>query len=227
MNLTKIISAAGIVLITITSAFAQQSFEGEAEFSLTITGLPREVPAAGLLPKKLTIHVKNETNRMKMDGGLFTDVLSKPNEPSYLLVHDDKIAYSLPEVKEENNSKDKVKVTPTGEYATIVGYKARKYLIETNEGGKIAKSTVWATNEFKTPIKFGDTQGFFPKGFEGFPLKIEGTYDEMTIIIEAIKVKPKKLNDSLFEVPESYKVEEFDVAAMQMKMMQKMMNQMK
>jgi len=207
-------------LISLSSAWAQSTFEGTIAYSFKLTGDMAE-QVASFMPTGYTIKTKGNNSLVAMEGGMMaamgTILHDGAADVTYMLDKTNKKALKMK--ADKNEVEPEVKVTKEAEVVEIAGYRCQKYkVIMTTDEGSVTQY-IWAASDLKvTPSKSGsgNMSGIsFIKGIDGAPLKIVSTQEQLgTMIITATKVTPENLDASLFRVPEGYKVEDFDPAKM-------------
>lgn len=166
-----------------------------------------------MMPKSVVNHVKNGNSLSKVVGGAFeTETLYlKDGNKSYTIDRKNK-TYTLHTPAAED-AKHAYKVTKTEEFATILAYKCRKFLVESAEGKEKVIYHVWATPDFKeldakqfSKMRVGNAAntGFMEK-IEGVPLKMQASLPQGKMTMEVTEIKKETLDDALFQLPEGFK----------------------
>ncbi len=193
-------------------AIGAQTFEGVIKFSMEYKGdnaaqLTQMAPAANV------ITIKGNNAKVVMEGGVMSsmigDVVNKGDEKTtYFVQAASKTVYKVKsdENKKDDDDKD-VTVTKEKSTAKILGYTCQKYKVVTKNG----TNYVWATKD----VDLGgvDYRGKVTyKGVEGMIMKQEMNISQdgqsMTIIMTAIQLEKKSVNDSEFTIPSDYTVKE-------------------
>ncbi len=210
------------IFLVFTWSLYAQGFEGIIEYKIEVKGAMAEA-MKGMMPTKSTMYVKGDKVKFVTEGGAITALgganqyIVKDNK-MYMINSVNKTAQVMDLNQAEQMQKeqeDKVKVTPLNEWETIAGYKCRKYkaVIKHPTMGEIVQ-WVWATPDIQLKLS-GEAAKHINqmKGVDGVVLK---TIQEMpamgiTSITEATKVTKKSLDDSIFEIPKDYKVEQLNL----------------
>lgn len=197
----RILLSASLVLAA--SALSAKSFEGVATYKV----LGKDGSEG---PKEMQFSIKgdkfrSDMNQGKHQGSMIMNMKSKemitvmPEKKSYLVM---KMDGKMPK---RDKAKKAGKLVKTGKTETIAGYKAEEWVLEGSE----KKTSIWGTKDLGGWAFSGGPKGpgsdleipaeFKDGGF--FMLRVVG---EKGGGIEATKVEPKTLDDSLFEVPAGY-----------------------
>ncbi len=106
-----------------------------------------------------------------------------------------------------------VKITKTGETATILNYPCTKYIAESKVQGQPVQQIFWTTKEIKgldmkslARQRMGNNKNalFYDK-IEGVPLKIEMKQAQMGMVMEVVEIKKQSLPASDFAIPTGFK----------------------
>ncbi|HRW98570.1 MAG TPA: DUF4412 domain-containing protein [Cyclobacteriaceae bacterium] len=166
-----------------------------------------------MMPKGMTVKVKNRNTLTKMDGGMLAGEILYLNEKdvTYHIDRENK-TYSVMGKGDDSDREMKGKVTATSESAKIQGYNCKKYIVELEEGGKSITQTVWATTEIKgLDMNSFSNQGVkgrkptFYREIDGVPLKMEMSMPEMDMTMEVTGIKKQSLSAGDFVVPPGFK----------------------
>jgi len=171
-----------------------------------------------MIPKGLTVKIKNQNSLTKMEGGMFASEILSLNDKAktYSLDRANK-TYSVlnaPDEKEKTTKDADVKVTKTSETAKVLNYNCTKYIVDiTSAGGTKMTQYIWATTEIKdfdlkslAKQRFGKGgQRMFYESIDGVPLKIEMRMAEANMSMEATGIKKEALNASDFVIPADFK----------------------
>jgi hypothetical protein len=165
-----------------------------------------------MVPKNMEMKFKNYNSLVKVNANAFkTEVLYlKEKDQSYSIDRDAK-TYSV--IQNTSPGISNYKVTKTEEFATILGFKARKFVAEGVEQGQKVTIEIWATTDIKDidqkqilKFKFNQTtNGTFIENIEGFPLKIQMSFNIGKMLMEAVSLKREGLASSVFEIPVGFK----------------------
>lgn len=165
-----------------------------------------------MMPKGMTVRVKNKNTLSKMDGGMMAGEILYINERdvTYHIDRESK-TYSVMSKGGDSDRAMKGKVTATSESMKIQGYNCKKYIVELEEGGKSMTQTVWATSEIKgLDMKSFSNQGVkgkkpaFYSEIDGVPLKMEMTMPEMDMTMEVTEIKKQTLPANDFVLPSGF-----------------------
>jgi hypothetical protein len=162
------------------------------------------------LPEKMVTKVKGKNTATMMNE---TNVILYRGDVSktWSLDTKQKTYYEI-DNSETDDVNPKIKVTKTGETATINGYKCTKYIIVVEDAANSGLSQwLWATTDIKD-IDLALFRGsgnqnvnWFYKDVQGFPVKVEMKTPQGSITMELTELKRTKLPDSDFQIPPDYK----------------------
>jgi hypothetical protein len=168
---------------------------------------------SSMLPKSLTIKIKDQNTLTKMDGGMManTEVLYlKGKNITYKLDRSAK-TYSIMSASDTMRMQN-VKITKTAETTKILGYPCTKYIAESTMQGRPMQQIFWATTAIKdldfksmSRQRLQGQQAMFYEKIDGVPLKIEMKSEQFGMIMEATELKKQSLPASDFVVPTDYK----------------------
>jgi len=165
-----------------------------------------------IAPKSIEIKIKGTNSLTKIQGGMMdSEVLSLGSMNKSYTLNRTKKTYTT-NSHETNNESDKYKITKTEEFATIIGYKSRKYIVENIEKGQKTNFMVWTTTEIKdmstkqfSKMNVGGKSGSFIEKLEGIPMKMEVIMPgQGTMNMEVSAIKKEALAASLFELPAGF-----------------------
>lgn len=166
-----------------------------------------------MIPKGMVVKIKGKNSISHMDGGMMTgDILRlSDKDQSYYIDRDKKTYYVMNAGSSSGKKQEEAKVTKTSETASILGYTCTKYLAEITERGKTITQSIWATTEISGLDfnHFGNSQmsggrNVSYAGIEGVPLKVEVDTPEAKMVMEAVEIKPGKIDDAEFVLPADY-----------------------
>jgi len=169
---------------------------------------------SSMMPKSMTIEVKNQNTLTKMEGGMmYGEILYlKDKNHSVHLNRESKTYTIYSSAAPSTAAMPKSKVTKTSETAKILNYTATKYIVETIEGGKTMTNTVWATIEIKdlnlssmSGQRISSGRQMSLEGIDGVPLRMEMSTPEMKMTMEAVEIKKQILPAANFIIPSDYK----------------------
>ena len=203
-----------------------EEFEGKVTFSFTYSGADMSTYDA-YLQKSSVYYFKGKDVRFEVVGGMAS--LMGP----ILMDGDDRIAYTINDAKKTAFIMDRdtadnqtietdpnIQITSMNITELILGYNCTKYQIKDKAKG--TTMYVWLTTELdliNPEIHGGALTGIFFPGTQGVMLKMESTIQmangERVIATQtATEILNVPQDASSFEIPASYKIKEFDPAAM-------------
>lgn len=225
----KRIYLAIILSLLSTGALFSQNFNGHIQFELDYKGSGVEQFKA-MMPNSYDYFFLNGDMMMRINGGMAAAMMGdfivygKAGE-AYMVKHSESKAYKMnadDAKKSDTGEKADVKVEDTGETVEILGYTCKKYKVTSTSGDGAGQSQyLYATEELKIskPKKasdLGSTGSMFSDKVKGFPLKVEMTMNQagmtITMIMTAVKIDDSKPDKGLFEIPDSYKIADFNPA---------------
>ena len=166
----------------------------------------------GMMPKGMEIKIKgNNSHTMVLGGAMETEVLYLgANDKSYHLDRANK-TYTVSE-GEKGDGVAKYTITKTEEFANVLGFKCRKYIVETAEHGQKINNFVWTTTEIKdidvkqmSKMKINGKSGSFMEKLEGVPMKMQMVVPgQGSMNMEVTSVKNESLAASLFQMPAGF-----------------------
>lgn len=196
---------------------AQQS---TVVFRLKITGEMADL-LGPMMPQKLIVRSDGGNARITLEGGMAASMMGdilylEKKDETYMLRDKEKIAYKMP-----NNSdvgEVKPEVTPLGD-ENINGYNCRKYkvVLKTEEGS--IEQTMWTSTDIRLPkpkrnTTGGSGAGLFLQEIEGYPVKVEQSLQRVGLqlrqTIELDRYDTQPLDSALFQIPENFKIKDFD-----------------
>lgn len=208
------------VLLASSQLFAQTN-EGEIKFSISYEGKDVEQLKA-MLPSAYHMWFKNGNTKMVTEGGMqaamIGDIISKSNEGFIYFVNSNTKTVNKVKQEEQKQSDVKPEVVKEKGTAVILGHTCQKYkvTIKGKDGSSDLVNYVWAAEDIdikgtSTKSKFGAGQFMF-EGIKGFPLKIELNMNQagmtMKMVLTAVSLNLKGIDDAVFNIPSDYKVEE-------------------
>lgn len=216
MNPLLRLLAVGTLLLTSTTAFAAASFEGKVTLAMT---------AEKGRTQDLNYSIKGQKARMEMkaEGQQVVAITDLEKLESIMLMPDQKMYMVIPlkQAVEKANAKANDKesdVEITGRTETILGYKCSEVLVK----DKNSVTEVWMAEGLGAFTGLGSGGGGGPFGGKksanaakweevmkdkgGFPLRVVSrtAKGKETFKMEATKIEPGPLSDSLFAPPSDY-----------------------
>jgi len=171
---------------------------------------------SSMMPKSLTIKIKDQNTLTKMDGGMManTEILFLKNKNTTYKIDREAKTYSVMS-SSDTMKLSNVKITKTSETTKILGYTCTKYIAESTVQGRPVHQMFWATTAIKdldfrsmSRQRFGQgQQTMFYEKIEGVPLKIEMKSDQFGMTMEVVELKKQSLPASDFTVPKDYKAQ--------------------
>ena len=165
-----------------------------------------------MMPKGMTVKIKGTNLSTMMEGGTVDgmEMLHRDGQPAVRINRKDKTYSKIPEAPE--GKQPEVTVVKTSETAKIVGYTCQKYQVTIKDQGQSITQFMWTTSEIKdvdmkAMARQRNTQGrpIFYEKVEGFPLRIEVSVPQGSVMMEVQELKREKLLDSQFSIPEGFK----------------------
>ncbi|MGY6561551.1 MAG: DUF4412 domain-containing protein, partial [Luteibaculaceae bacterium] len=187
------------ILLTTQIGIAQ-NFVGVIDYQITYENLPEEAKGMeSMLPKEVKFFGSGQQARMEMDNAMMgkqVTLIDNKKRTAVQLVDlmGQKIAVMANFDDEAEAAKPKI--TYLDETKTIAGYLCKKAIIEDPEGE--GKMEVFYTE------KIQNFQSDQFQGIKGMPLEYEVEAMGFKMKFSAQKVEAKKLEASLFEIPEGY-----------------------
>ena len=196
----KIISTVTVLFLLSSFVFAQD-FEGRITFNVSTSQTQQ--------PQTMKYYLKDKLVRMEVS-----------QMPGYILVKDSMMTVVMPMQKMfmqmSMKSNKQIQASPdeflkdtkphvTGNTKEILGYKCEEYVVKDSNG----TATVWGTEEFTNFPGFdGSGKDAFAEALgkkNFFPMIIEADQKGVHVKMEVTEIKPEKLNENLFKIPEGYK----------------------
>lgn len=194
---------------------AQKTFNGAITYDIQLTGENADQYGA-LMPNSYEYQFLGSDVRMLIHGGMMEmmmgEFLVKGDKGiTYIIKRADGIAYKF----EGENTTAQPVITKMDETISIIGYDCIKYKVVSpgTEGSEETVQYIWATkgiNIKKPKSSQGGAGTIFIPGLDGFPLKIMGEVQGMTMVYTASKIEAKKLKKSDFTVPKNFKIEPYN-----------------
>ncbi len=195
-----------------------QDFEGTIQFNVKISGEEFDRYSKAF-PEAIQLKIKGHNMRGKTTGGQITSLMSGfifdgDHKTAYVISDAFQTAFKLKSADFEGDSQEhatKFDITNTGEKETIAGYECTKYIAK--EEGKNTVINIWTTDQFTIakPTNLANLTGnIFLEGVEGFPLKAITVQNNTTMLVEVADVRKEPVDNSSFEIPSGYRVQDFD-----------------
>jgi hypothetical protein len=195
----------------------EQNPQMKAQMEKTLEMMKSGGGMESMMPKKITIKIKDQKSLTTMEGGAMADneVLYLKSKGQTINLDRKRKTYSISKEQIESvvdEHSPEVKVTKTMEKVKVLGYTCTKYFVESTIEGKATKQDMWATTEIKD-IDFksitsqsGSKQvALFYKEIEGVVLKMDMKTPEMHMTMEATEIKRGTLPKNDFIVPSDFK----------------------
>lgn len=214
----------GLLAVLQTFAWAGNGdFEGNITFGINLEGTGTDILKA-MLPSNYVYVIKNNQMLFRMEGGMvggmIGDVLINANDGNnYMLKHKENTAYRVESESSGNDAMPEgISVVALDETQSILGYTCNKYKVTITKDGETVEQYLWATTDIKISgqdvVSSSLSGNIFFNGVKGFPLKVESTINKMGLsfkmIMTATSINLNTVDKSVFALPSSYKVKDFD-----------------
>ena len=216
----KIIHMKKIALLFLSILFfatysiqAQKSFSGEIRFQIKIEGTDDPNLLSSVESRVIDISILGNKSKtvQKDEMASATIIWDGDKETSAFVIEITGMGkyykkWNTEQWKEKNKFNE-FSFSYVDEYKTICGYKCQKVVVMTTnlEDDSTTETTIYVSKEIGTPKLNGDKY----VGLEGYPLiqmePIKQYCDECFVVIEAIKITPKKIKDVDFLLPDDAK----------------------
>lgn len=173
---------------------------------------------SSMIPKGMTIEIKNKNSLTKMEGGAFTnEILHLTDKDQTYSIDRKNKTYSLfnaPASDKKDQTEPTVKVTKTSETMKILGYNCTKYVVEYTERGQTMTQNIWTTTDIKDidykamakqSASAGRNQHMYFDKVDGVPMRVEIKTPEANVVMEVADIKRESLPASDFALPADYK----------------------
>lgn len=167
-----------------------------------------------LVPTGMILKVKDGNTLTKMEGGPgagMETLTLKAKKESYLINRESKTYTPLSHATEKPERAPQVTVKKTTETQKILSYTCTKVLVTVTENGQTHNQIFWTTNQIKgldskslEDYNIGKTEAAYYKELDGFPLKMEMTTPQGTMVMEATEVKRQSLPAAEFQIPTGF-----------------------
>lgn len=213
------------LFISSLKTYSSSYFEGIIEYSVTFNGEDAELMSAFMFSGYIFHFGKNGV-KMEMQGGMSymfgPFVTNYLDEKTYMLMEDERVAYEVEDEQDEvTSSTDDKKINGPKDVKApliedmhskekILGYSTSKFKVTTYEDEEPLVLYYWMTEDILVK-QVGQQMGVAVSldGLTGFPLKIEGEFDGITMVQSVTSIKKEKLADGLFTVPADYEIKPF------------------
>jgi GLPGLI family protein len=209
----KTISSKFVVLTIISfvigySAKAQskKAFEGTIVYSLNFDDAGLDPASVAMLQgREMVISIKGDKSRVDMDMGIMKTSTIADNKTGTAITLMDMMGQKMAiKMTKEEIEKQRAEIkAPTIKYTDetkeIAGYKCKKAIAVTEEGDEL---TIYYTDEIPNGNSAANNQFV---GLNGFPLEYQTIQKGLKMLVTAKSVKPGKVEDSKFKVPNDYK----------------------
>lgn len=203
----KIILA--LISITAFSFFAnaqKKVSEGKVIYELSFPDMELDAATASMMPSEMTIYFKDYLMRteMNMGMGMSTVSISNGKEKITTVLTDimgNKSAVKMTEadMEKQKSRVPKYEIINSDAAKEIAGYKCKRADIKSKDGD----FSVWFTGDIA--VKNSNWDSPF-KGINGFLMEFVMNQGGMNMKLSAKNVIEEKVNDSMFTVPEGYKM---------------------
>lgn len=203
------LSATFALLLTASSAFAVEQFEGKMKMKITSEGQSQTIDYA----------TKKNRIRFEMPGqdAKMASIMDLDKQEMIMLMSDQKMYMSMPfnttTVPGAKDAANDTTVEKTSETETILGYKTTKYIVKSKNNPPVE---VWAAEGlgyFVNPTAVNPMAGRAPAAWEKelrergfFPLRMQskGKKKSEEFSMEVVELSKGSLPDSLFQPPADY-----------------------
>lgn len=172
-----------------------------------------------IFPSSLLIYLKNDNSYTKIEGGTMAKLTGNmlylhTTETTYFIKDNTKTFSILNDTTELNRYDSIISLQKTTETISILKYPCVKYILITNENGKIGTSYIWVTNAIPNINNASfRSLGFLDgnlhheafKQMNGIPLKIIVFEKGFQLSMEVTDISQELLPDTLFTIPADYK----------------------
>lgn len=184
-----------------------KDFKGVITYKVSVTGSAVTDEIKAMMPKTMTLKVKDNKSRSEMIMGMGTTVAISDAETKTTIALIDmmgqKIAVksTMEDIQKELDESPEFTVEKSSETKEILGYKCKKAIIRSDEGTEII---VFYTDELGSGSTYFDDPQF--KEIDGLMLEFELPNEGMSMKFTATNIEKKTISDSEFEIPEGYQV---------------------
>jgi GLPGLI family protein len=198
-----------VALVASTACFAQKgSFQGKIAYEISYPGTELDANTMAMLPKEMTMYIKNDKARTEMQMGAMGSSVSivdnkAKTTTSLMDMMGQKIAIksTAEDVEKAKDKNPEPKVTLLGETKEIAGYKCKKAEIEMQDAEK-SKVVVYYTDELGSKGNNWNNPQF--KGIDGFLMEYEMVKQGMRMKMSTKSVSKEDVDDSKFTIPSGY-----------------------
>lgn len=214
------VGALGVVMLGATSTSgAQPPFEGVVTMRMNGGRGAPGAPAGAASTQDIEYSISGRRVRMSMGGpmGGMTMLMMPAEKKIYVLMAAQNAYMEMPmadvaaqanRAQAQANAPTDVKVTHTGKFETIAGYKCEHITMSATTPGGVQSTDACVSKElgaFTNPLSgMGGGAPAWQKTVEaqGFPLKV--TSPEGSVMLEVTRIEKKRLANTLFSIPENY-----------------------
>jgi hypothetical protein len=216
-SLIRFVAVAG--LLTASHLFAAKTFEGKVTLAMSAENGRPQVMDYAIKDQKLRMDISAEGNQVStiMDVQKQEMMMLMPEQRMYMVIP---VKKAMDKVIENANSDPNVNVESTGKTEKILGYNCEQLIVTDKERKTVTE--MWVASELGMFMGLGGGGGGGPfggrknaaaakweevlKGKGGFPLRVitRDAKGKQTLKMEATKVEPGSLPDSMFAPPAGY-----------------------
>jgi GLPGLI family protein len=195
------VCAISLVLISLSSLFAQGNFEGKIVYQISYNDLPAEMQNyEAMLPKEMSILMKGNKSRVEQSQMMGKNVIvSDMDEKSGFMEMEmagQKLRMNI-STEEFDAEEDRVdNIEYLDESKTIAGYSCKKAIIK-DDGGNLAMTV------FYTEKIMNQAQKEFV-GLKGFPLEYSLSQNGINMVMTAGTVNEESVSDEVFQKSEGF-----------------------
>ncbi len=206
--LPLLVAAIGLLAFT-PAGDSKKNFEGKITYAISYEDLPEEMEEfSHLLPKEMTMFVKDEKVRIEQNTGMGNTItiMNNSTREGYILMHmlGWKNAYKISPEDEEEKNKKKPRINYIdNDTKTIAGYTCKK-------------AEIWMDEDEDEPLVLYYTEDL-PSGthreykyVKGFPMEYTIHNSGMSLTMSVASISKEKVPDAYFEVPEGYAIKSYE-----------------
>ncbi|WP_158640620.1 DUF4412 domain-containing protein [Anseongella ginsenosidimutans] len=210
-NLSFKAIALAAMLLCCLNATAQTNFEGTVEYGVQVEAKDLSPEMQSMMPREFTIYLKDPHTRLEIQTAMSEIIVLGDNEKNsavtLMSILGNKMAVKTDsaQVNEALEQLGAYEIRYIDEKKEILGYDCRKALIIREASSDT--SELWYTKEL-LPVYVPGNQ-FLPKG-DWFPMQVHSKQNGVNTTITVQSIDQGPLEESLFEIPEGYKMIEQD-----------------